>query len=167
MVDVLNDRQKVGPHAIARARRRRVALILILIVDVGYIAWGAGAAFARSPARSRWQSDPAGGLRGLLRRVVVGAGRDLPANRGIHDSALPDVRHLQRPVRTHGQRHRCHRLPPWRAVGMVGVARRQHGRLVSAISVRQDRKRYRAVRADGIPWPRPRLGSARRHSSIR
>ena len=44
MVDVLNDGQKVGPPATARTRRRRVALILILIVDVGYIAWGAGAA---------------------------------------------------------------------------------------------------------------------------
>ena len=44
MVDVVNDRQKVGPQATAAARRRRVALILILIVDVGYIAWGAGAA---------------------------------------------------------------------------------------------------------------------------
>jgi hypothetical protein len=44
MVDVLNDRQEVGPQAPAMPRRRRVALILILIVDVGYIAWGAGAA---------------------------------------------------------------------------------------------------------------------------
>ena len=44
MVDVLNDRQKVGPQATARARRRRIALILILIVDLGYIAWGAAAA---------------------------------------------------------------------------------------------------------------------------
>ena len=44
MVDVLNDRQKVGPQATARARRRHVALILILIVDVGYIACGAAAA---------------------------------------------------------------------------------------------------------------------------
>src|SRR5215468_6552558 len=30
--------------AAAMTRRRRVALTLILIVDVGYIAWGAGAA---------------------------------------------------------------------------------------------------------------------------
>ena len=44
MVDVLNDRQKVGSQGAAIARRRRVAWILILIVDVGYIAWGAGAA---------------------------------------------------------------------------------------------------------------------------
>ena len=33
-----------GPAATAMARRRRVAFILILIVDVGYIAWGAAAA---------------------------------------------------------------------------------------------------------------------------
>jgi len=39
MVDVLKDRQEFG-----RQRRRRIAWILILIVDLGYIAWGAGAA---------------------------------------------------------------------------------------------------------------------------
>ena len=44
MVDVLNDREQIVPQGTASARRRRVALILILIVDVGYIAWGAGAA---------------------------------------------------------------------------------------------------------------------------
>ena len=84
MVDVVNDRQKVGPQATAAARRRRVAVaILILIVDVGYIAWGAvAAAFAGSSARSRGQSDPAGRLGELFRRVVVRAGRDLPADRG-------------------------------------------------------------------------------------
>jgi hypothetical protein len=32
--------------------------------------------------------------------------------------------------------------------------------------LRLDRQRHRAVRADGIPWPRSRLGSARRDSSI-
>jgi hypothetical protein len=45
VVDVLKDRQEFGTKATARQRRRRrIAWILILIVDVGYIAWGAGAA---------------------------------------------------------------------------------------------------------------------------
>ena len=66
-------------------RRRRIAWILILIVEVGYIAWGAGAAaIAGPPARPRRQGDPAGGLRGLLGRVLVGARGHLPARRGIH-----------------------------------------------------------------------------------
>src|SRR5579864_6734491 len=44
MVDVLKDRQEFGTQATARQRRRLVAWILIFIVDLGYIAWGAGAA---------------------------------------------------------------------------------------------------------------------------
>ena len=43
MVDVLTDRQESGTGAKA-TNRRRVAWILILVVDVGFVAWGTGAA---------------------------------------------------------------------------------------------------------------------------
>ena len=49
---------------------------------------------------------------------------------------------------------------------MVGVAGRQHHRIRLSDDVRLDRRRHRAVRADGIPRPRHGLGSARRHRSI-
>ena len=112
MVDVVNDRQKVGPQATAAARRRRVAVILILIVDVGLHRVGrSGRCLAGSSARSRGQSDPAAGYEGYSGGSWSELAGYLPADRGIHDGALPDVRHLQRPVRTHGQRHRYHRLP--------------------------------------------------------
>jgi len=56
MVDGLNDRQQVGPQATAAARRRRVALILILIVDVGLHRVGrSGRCLAGSSARSGHQ----------------------------------------------------------------------------------------------------------------
>ena len=41
---VLKERQEFATQATASQRRRRLAWILLLIVDVGYIAWGAGAA---------------------------------------------------------------------------------------------------------------------------
>ena len=43
--------------------------------------------------------------------TVDGTRVRFPADRRIHDVALPDVRHLLRAVRTDGQRHRSHRLP--------------------------------------------------------
>ena len=47
---------------------------------------------AESFARPQWQGDSAGRVRGLLQRVLVRASGRLPAGRGIHDSAVPDVR---------------------------------------------------------------------------
>ncbi len=44
MVDVMNDRQGSRTSTTVTTRRRRVAWILILIVDVGVVAWGAMAA---------------------------------------------------------------------------------------------------------------------------
>jgi hypothetical protein len=46
MADVVKDRQESGTGATARKRRRRVAWILILIVDAGLVLWGAMAAAA-------------------------------------------------------------------------------------------------------------------------
>ena len=45
-------------------------------------------------------------------------------------------------------------------MGVVGAARRQHGRARVGHEVRLDRERYRAVRADGISRPRHDLRSA-------
>ena len=39
-----DDTQRLGAAATAMTRRRRFAWILILIVDVGFVAWGAMAA---------------------------------------------------------------------------------------------------------------------------
>jgi hypothetical protein len=44
MVDVVTSQQELGIDKTPTTRRRRVALLLILIVDVGYMAWGGGAA---------------------------------------------------------------------------------------------------------------------------
>jgi hypothetical protein len=44
MGDVLTGRQEFGAQPMAVQRWRRIAWIFILIVEVGYIAWGAGAA---------------------------------------------------------------------------------------------------------------------------
>jgi hypothetical protein len=44
VVDVLKNQQELGTQATAMPRRRRIAVILILIVDVGFVAWGAMAA---------------------------------------------------------------------------------------------------------------------------
>ena len=60
-------------------RLQRVAWILILIVDVGYIAWGAGAAV--SPDRllgPQWHGNSARRVRGVFRRVLVGSLRAAP-----------------------------------------------------------------------------------------
>lgn len=43
MVDELKHRREAGVQATTMPRPHRLAWILILIVDVGYIAWGAGA----------------------------------------------------------------------------------------------------------------------------
>ncbi len=40
----MKDRQELGTWTTVTTRRRRVALILILIVDAGFVAWGAMAA---------------------------------------------------------------------------------------------------------------------------
>ncbi len=40
----MNDRQELGTGATAMTRRRRVTWILVLIVDAGFVAWGAMAA---------------------------------------------------------------------------------------------------------------------------
>lgn len=44
MANALKERQEFVAAATARQRSRRIACILVLIVDVGYIAWGSGAA---------------------------------------------------------------------------------------------------------------------------
>lgn len=44
MADVMTYSQESGARTNARDRRRRIAWILVLIVDVGFIAWGAMAA---------------------------------------------------------------------------------------------------------------------------
>lgn len=44
MSDHMNDRQEFRTQASAKARWRHVALILILLVDAGFVAWGAMAA---------------------------------------------------------------------------------------------------------------------------
>jgi hypothetical protein len=44
MVNVLEDRQQFVTPSMAMARLRRVAWILILVVDAGFVAWGAMAA---------------------------------------------------------------------------------------------------------------------------
>ena len=44
MVDLINDRQESGTGATAMKRGRRVAWILILVVDAGIVVWGAMAA---------------------------------------------------------------------------------------------------------------------------
>lgn len=44
MIDTMKDPQEIGTQATTLERKRRVAMILILIVDVAYIAWGAMAA---------------------------------------------------------------------------------------------------------------------------
>lgn len=44
MADDLRHPQESGARANAMERRRRVAWILILIVNVGFVAWGAAAA---------------------------------------------------------------------------------------------------------------------------
>lgn len=44
MVEVREDRQESGTGAAATDRRRRVAWILVLIVDAGFVAWGVMAA---------------------------------------------------------------------------------------------------------------------------
>src|SRR5262245_20081339 len=49
MAYVLKDRQESAGRALAMTRRRRIAWILMLIVDVGLVAWGAMA--AASPDR--------------------------------------------------------------------------------------------------------------------
>ena len=59
---------------------------------------------------------------------------------------------------------RC--LPPWRSLGMVGVARRQHNRPCVGDQVRLDRERHRAVRAHRIPRPRAHFRSCRCYSSF-
>jgi hypothetical protein len=41
VVDVMKHRQEFGTQATAMTRRRRVAWLLILIADVGLLAWGA------------------------------------------------------------------------------------------------------------------------------
>ncbi len=46
MVDVINGRQASETRAAAMKRRRRVAWILLLLVDVGFFAWGAMAAWS-------------------------------------------------------------------------------------------------------------------------
>ncbi len=46
MVDVMRDQQEFGTGATAMTRARRVAWILTLIVDAGFVAWGAMAAAA-------------------------------------------------------------------------------------------------------------------------
>src|SRR5262245_52195353 len=107
-------------------KRRQIAWILILIVDVGFVAWGAMAA------------EMPDGLLGPGGMAILPAGYEgysggswsellrTSPNRQVHDRALPNVRHPQRGVRSHGKRHRCHGLPQRRSLGMVGVARRQH-----------------------------------------
>jgi hypothetical protein len=42
----VKDRRQSGTRAAATTRRRRVAWIMILVVDVGFVAWGAMAALA-------------------------------------------------------------------------------------------------------------------------
>jgi hypothetical protein len=46
MFDVTTDRQRSGTRTTAMTRGRRIALILILIVDAGFVAWGAMGAAA-------------------------------------------------------------------------------------------------------------------------
>ena len=146
---------------------RRFAWVLILIVDLGYIAWGAMAAAMPD------------GLLGPGGKAILPAGyegysggswsellRTSPMTAQYSARALPDVRHLQRGVRADGERYRCHGLPPWRSLGMVGVARRQHNRPCVGDHVRLDRERHRAVRAHRIPRPRLHFRSCRRYSAL-
>ena len=44
MVDVMKDQPEFGTRATTLTRRRRIAWILILIADAGFVAWGAMAA---------------------------------------------------------------------------------------------------------------------------
>ena len=144
--------------------KRRIAWILILIVDVGYIAWGAGA--AASPDHLLGPGGkailPAGyeGYSGGSWSELAGASPLIAGYMtvlfrlygvycvlfGLMGSAIA-VTAFRR-----GDRWAWWALLVGNTVAL-GVGH----------DVRQDRERHRAVRADGIPRPRHRLGSARRH----
>jgi len=58
MVDYMKVSQQSGAPTSAVNRRRQVAWILILIADLGFVAWGAMAGrIAGSSAWTRWHAD--------------------------------------------------------------------------------------------------------------
>src|SRR6516162_10013394 len=84
-----------GHRRVTRMNRRHLAWIIILNRRRGIHRLGRGCrCIAGSPAQPRWQGDFARWIRRLLRRVMVATRGRFSAYRGIHDAAIPDVRHL-------------------------------------------------------------------------
>lgn len=94
--------------------RRRIAWVLILIVDAAYIVWGAGAAIAqeRLPGPGGMAILPAA-YQGFTGSSWAGVGDQFPDDGRIRGPDVPDVRHLLRALRAADVGHRDHGLPPW------------------------------------------------------
>jgi hypothetical protein len=139
-------------------------LVVILIADVGLLAWAAMAALApeRLPGPGSTPILTAG-----YEGFTGGSWQDLVATSpktaeyttllfrmyGIYGVALSLLAIAIA-------------LPPRRAVGMVGAAGREHDRLRRGDGVRPGRGSRRTVRVVGIPRPRRDLRVPRHHSSL-
>ena len=148
-------------------RKRQVAWILILIVDVACVAWGAmAAAFPDHLLGPGGTPILTAGYEGFSKGSWSELARTTPMT----------ARYMDVLFRMYG----VYNVAFWlMAIAITVTAFRrgeawawwtllawQHARIGIGDGVRQDRECHRAVRADGIPWPRPHLGSARRHRSI-
>src|SRR4030095_15390731 len=142
--------------------RRQIAWLLILIVDVAYVVWGAMAAVmpeglagpgGKAILPAGYEGYSGGSWSELLRTSPMTAKYMIVLFRtyGIH-CVVVGLMGSGIAVTAFRRREQ-----PWRALGVVGAAGRQHSSIGVGHGVRLDRERHRAVRADGIPWPRPRL----------